>query len=420
MNISLPINNMDTKLSCRFCQTPLTHTFVDLGMSPVANDFLKEEQFKDEQFYPLHTYACESCFLVQLPNVVEREKIFNDKYAYFSSYSDSWLKHAKDYVEMMVKRFNFTNENLVVELASNDGYLLQYFKEKNIPVLGIEPSANVAEVALKKGIPSVVKFFGVQTAKELASENKYADLILGNNVFAHVPDINDFVGGMKILLKPTGVITIEFPHLKNLIDHNEFDTIYHEHYSYYSLITAEKIFAHHGMTIFNVEEIPTHGGSLRIFVKHTENTLLPVTERVNELRTREINAGYTDLNFYSQFKENVINTKKKFLNFISDAKVEGKIIVGYGAPAKGNTLLNFCGVGTENISYTVDRNVHKQNLCLPGTHIPIFKPDKIKETKPDYVLVLPWNLKTEVSEQLSFIREWGGKFVVAIPEIQIF
>ncbi len=420
MNTSGLENNMNTILKCRFCQTPLSQTFVDLGVSPVANDYLKEAQFKDEKFYPLHTYVCNSCFLVQLPNVVEREKIFNDKYAYFSSYSDSWLKHAKEYVEMMVKRFNYTKESLIVELASNDGYLLQYFKEKNIPVLGIEPSANTAEAAIKKGIPSIIKFFGVQTAKELASENKYADLILGNNVFAHVPDVNDFVGGMKILLKPTGIITIEFPHLKNLIEHNEFDTIYHEHYSYYSFITAEKIFAHHNLTLFDVEEVPTHGGSLRIYGRHTENTSLPITERVNELRAREINTGYTDLNFYSQFKEKVINTKQKFLDFIKKAKTEGKTIAGYGAPAKGNTLLNYCTVGTESIAYTVDRNIHKQNLFLPGTHIPIFAPDKIKETKPDYVLILPWNLKSEVSEQMSYIREWGGKFVVAIPEVQIF
>lgn len=411
---------MVTLFNCRFCQTPLSHTFVDLGMSPVANDYLKEDQFKDEKFYPLHTYVCENCFLVQLPNVVAREKIFNDKYAYFSSYSDSWLKHAKDYVSMMMKNFKFNKDSLVVELASNDGYLLQYFKDAKIPVLGIEPSANVAEEAMKKGIPSIVKFFGVQTAKELVMENKYADLIIGNNVFAHVPDVNDFVGGMKILLKPDGIITIEFPHLMNLINHNEFDTIYHEHYSYYSFITAEKIFAKHGITLFDVQEVSTHGGSLRIYGRHTENSALKVNERVNLLREKEINAGYTDLSFYSQFQKKVLITKENFINFIKNAKSEGKTIVGYGAPAKGNTLLNYCNLSIDSITYTVDRSIHKQNHFLPGTHIPIYTPDKIKETKPDYVLILPWNLKNEISEQMSYIREWGGKFVVGIPEIQIF
>ena len=411
---------MVTLFNCRFCQTPLSHTFVDLGMSPVANDYLKEDQFKDEKFYPLHTYVCENCFLVQLPNVVAREKIFNDKYAYFSSYSVSWLKHAKDYVNMMMKNFKFNNDSLVVELASNDGYLLQYFKDAKIPVLGIEPSANVAEEAMKKGIPSIVKFFGVQTAKELVIENKYADLIIGNNVFAHVPDVNDFVGGMKILLKPDGIITIEFPHLMNLINHNEFDTIYHEHYSYYSFITAEKIFAKHGITLFDVQEVSTHGGSLRIYGRHTENSALKVSERVTLLREKEINAGYTDLSFYSQFQKKVLITKENFINFIKNAKSEGKTIVGYGAPAKGNTLLNYCNLSIDCITYTVDRSIHKQNHFLPGTHIPIYAPDKIKETKPDYVLILPWNLKKEISEQMSYIREWGGKFVVGIPEIQIF
>lgn len=411
---------MVTLFNCRFCQTPLSHTFVDLGMSPVANDYLKEDQFKDEKFYPLHTYVCENCFLVQLPNVVAREKIFNDKYAYFSSYSDSWLKHAKDYVSMMMKNFKFNNDSLVVELASNDGYLLQYFKDAKIPVLGIEPSANVAEEAMKKGIPSIVKFFGVQTAKELVMENKYADLIIGNNVFAHVPDVNDFVGGMKILLKPDGIITIEFPHLMNLINHNEFDTIYHEHYSYYSFITAEKIFAKHGITLFDVQEVSTHGGSLRIYGRHTENSALKVSESVNLLREKEINAGYTDLSFYSQFQKKVLITKENFINFIKNAKSEGKTIVGYGAPAKGNTLLNYCNLSIDSITYTVDRSIHKQNHFLPGTHIPIYTPDKIKETKPDYVLILPWNLKKEISKQMSYIREWGGKFVVGIPEIQIF
>lgn len=412
---------MDTRLTCRFCATPLTHTFVDLGDSPVANDYLPDtKSFAEEKFYPLHTYVCDSCFLVQLPNVVAREKIFNDKYAYFSSYSDSWLKHAENYVEKMTKRFSFNEKSLVVELASNDGYLLQYFKKKEIPVLGIEPSGNVAEEAIKKGIPSVVKFFGVETARQLAADSKYADLIIGNNVFAHVPDINDFVGGMKILLKPQGIITIEFPHLVNLINHNEFDTIYHEHYSYYSFLTAEKIFAHHGITLFDVDEIPTHGGSLRIYGRHTENTKLPISEKVTELRNREIHAGCTDISMYAKFGEKVEETKRKLLEFIKQAKIDGKRIVGYGAPAKGNTLLNYCKIDTSAIDYTVDRNIHKQNHYLPGTHLPIYDPEKIKETKPDYVLILPWNLKTEISEQMSYIRSWGGKFVTAIPKVQIF
>lgn len=406
-------------LNCRFCNTPLKNTFVDLGMSPIANNYVKtQDQNEMEPFYSLHVYVCSECFLVQLPSSISRKIIFNDQYAYFSSYSDSWLEHSKRYVEQMVANFNFNKDSLVVELASNDGYLLQYFMEKGVPVLGIEPCANVAEVAEAKGIPSLVKFFGVDTAKQLKSEGKEADLIIANNVLAHVPDLNDFVGGMKILLKEKGIITIEFPHLEKLIEHKEFDTIYHEHYSYYSFLTVEKVFSHHGITLFDVEEIPTHGGSLRIYGRHTENNQFPVTQRVENLRTREIEKGFMNVEFYQKFGEVVKEVKRKFLEFLIKAKREGKTIVGYGAPAKGNTFLNYCGVRTDFINYTVDRNPHKQNHVLPGVHIPIFDPEKIAQTKPDYVLILPWNIKEEIIKQMSHIRHWGGKFLVAIPEVK--
>jgi hypothetical protein len=407
------------KAGCRFCGTPLEHTFVDLGMSPLCESYLPADQLNQmEPFYPLHVYVCANCFLVQLEAYVSPEHIFTD-YAYFSSYSDSWLAHAKRYTDLMVERFGIGANSFVVELASNDGYLLQYFVEKKVPVLGIEPAANVAEVAVKKGVPSLVKFFGRETARELAASGKQADLLLGNNVLAQVPDLNDFVAGMKILLKPTGVVTMEFPHLQRLMEENQFDTIYHEHFSYFSFVTAEKIFAAHGITLFDVEELPTHGGSLRIYGRHAEDSSKPVTARANALREREIHAGYLRLETYARFAEQVRETKRKLLEFLIHAKRDGKHIAGYGAPGKGNTLLNYCAIRSDFLDYTVDRNPYKHGRFLPGTHVPIFPPERIRETKPDFLLILPWNLKDEIIKQNAFIREWGGKFVVPIPEVHI-
>lgn len=402
---------------CRFCGWSLSHTFVDLGMSPLCESFLTSAQLNQtEPFYPLHVYVCENCFLVQLQEYVSPENIFTE-YAYFSSYSDSWLRHAKTYTDLIVDRFNLGPQSQVVELASNDGYLLQYFVEKGVPVLGIEPAANVAKAAIKKGIPTVVKFFGTKTAQELSAERGKADLLLGNNVLAHVPDLNDFVAGMRVLLKPSGVITMEFPHLLRLMDENQFDTIYHEHFSYFSLATVEKVFAAHALTLFDVEELPTHGGSLRIYVCHSENVDNPVTRRVIDLKAREEVAGFTRLKTYLCFAQKVEETKRNILNFMIKAKQKGKSIAGYGAPGKGNTLLNYCGIRTDFIDYTVDRNPYKHGKYTPGTHIPIYNLDKISETKPDYIFILPWNLKTEIMEQLTYVREWGAQFVVPIPEV---
>ncbi|MUG98022.1 methyltransferase domain-containing protein [Scytonema sp. UIC 10036] len=405
---------------CRFCGVALKHTFVDLGMSPLCESYVSLEQLNQmEPFYPLHVCVCDRCFLVQLQEYVSPQDIFSE-YAYFSSYSDSWLQHAKNYTEKVIAQFGLHASSQVVEIASNDGYLLQYFLEKNIPVLGIEPAANVAEVAIKKGISTVVKFFGKSTASELVASGKQADLLIGNNVLAHVPDINDFVGGAKILLKPQGIITMEFPHLMRLIEENQFDTIYHEHFSYLSLLTVEKIFAHHGLTIFDVEELSTHGGSLRIYAKQAEDTSKPISPRVIELRAKEEAAGFTNIKNYFSFGEKVKETKFKLLEFLILAKRQGKTIAGYGAPGKGNTLLNYCGIREDFIDYTVDRNPYKQGKFLPGTHIPIFHPDKIRETKPDYLLILPWNLKNEIMSQMAFVRDWGCKFIVPIPEVNVY
>jgi 2-polyprenyl-3-methyl-5-hydroxy-6-metoxy-1,4-benzoquinol methylase len=404
---------------CRFCGTELRYTFVDLGMAPPCNDMVKPSQLNEmEAFYPQHVRVCDQCFLVQLQEYVSPAKIFSD-YTYFSSYSDTMVQHARDYVDMITDRFGLNKNSQVIELASNDGYLLQWFIKKDIPVLGIEPAANVAEVAMQKGIPSVVKFFGHQTAKELAAQGQFADLVIGNNVLAHVPNINDFVSSMKIILKPQGVVTMEFPHLLRLMTENQFDTIYHEHFSYLSFVTVGRIFAAHGLTLFDVQELPTHGGSLRIYACHAEDTSKQISERVTELRNRELAAGFSNIETYLSFGEQVKETKRKLLEFLIDAKRAGKTIVGYGAPGKGNTLLNYCGIRTDFLDYTVDRSPHKQGLYLPGTRIPVFHPDKIRETKPDYVLILPWNLKDEVMQQMSYIAEWGGQFVVPIPEVKV-
>jgi SAM-dependent methyltransferase len=405
---------------CRFCGSELKHTFVDLGMSPLCESFLSADQVNQgEIFYPLHAYLCDQCFLVQLQQYVSEAAIF-EEYAYFSSYSDSWLAHAKKYTEDMIARFALGKKSHVVELASNDGYLLQYFVERGVPALGIEPAANVAKAAVAKGVPTLVKFFNERLAGELAADGKRADLLLGNNVLAQVPDLNSFVAGMKILLKPGGVITMEFPHLMRLIEENQFDTIYHEHFSYFSFFTAEKIFAAHGMRLFDVEEIPTHGGSLRIYGCHAEDGAKTATERVKDLRRREDAAGISGLKLYSTFTEQVKETKRALLEFLIEAKRAGKTIAGYGAPGKGNTLLNYCGIRTDFVDYTVDRNPYKHGRFLPGTHIPIHLPERIRETKPDYVLILPWNLKDEIMKQNAFIREWGGKFVVPIPRVKVY
>jgi SAM-dependent methyltransferase len=406
--------------SCRFCGSALRHTFTDLGMSPLCESFLSADQLNQmEAFYPLHVFVCEHCFLVQLEEYVSPEDIFSE-YAYFSSYSDSWLAHAKAYTGQMIDRFELGRDSLAVELASNDGYLLQYFVEKGVPVLGIEPAANVAKEAVKKGIPTVVKFFGKELAAGLVRDGTKADLILANNVLAHVPDVCSFVAGMKILLKPQGVITLEFPHLMRLMEGNQFDTIYHEHFSYLSFLTTMKILAKFDLAIFDVEELPTHGGSLRVYARHAEDTSHPVGERVQELASREELAGFARLETYCSFDEKVKDARRKILTFLIDAKRAGKSIAGYGAPGKGNTLLNYCAIRTDFLDYTVDRNPYKHGKFLPGTHIPVFPPDKIRETKPDYVLILPWNLKNEIRDQLSYIREWGGKFVVPIPEVEVF
>jgi SAM-dependent methyltransferase len=403
---------------CRFCSNLLKHTFVDLGMSPLSNAYLKLDTInKAEKFYPLHAYVCDNCFLVQLEEFETPDHIFSD-YAYFSSYSETWLRHAENYTELMTQRFGLNENSQVIEIASNDGYLLQYFQKQNIPVLGIEPAANVAKVAEEKGIPSLVKFFGVSTAQELVAQGKQADLLLGNNVLAHVPDLNDFVAGMKIVLKPDGILTMEFPHVLQLILQNQFDTIYHEHFSYFSFLTVEKVFATHGLTLFDVEELPTHGGSLRIYGQHNDGKK-PISDRVSKLKTKEIEAGLEQRETYLGFGEQVQATKRHLLSFLIDIKNQGKSVVGYGAPDKGNTLLNYCGIRTDLLDYTVDRSPYKQGLFLPGTHIPIYHPDKIIETKPDYLLILPWNIKDEIIEQMSHIREWGGKFVVPIPQVEV-
>jgi hypothetical protein len=410
---------LKAQATCRFCGSALRHTFTDLGMSPPCESFLAAEQLNHmEPFYPLHVHVCDQCFLVQLEEYVSPQAIFTE-YAYFSSYSTSWLAHAKAYTDAMTERFQLGADSLVVELASNDGYLLQYFVEKAIPVLGVEPAANVAREAVKKGIPTLVRFFGRELAGEMVRGGKRADLILGNNVFAHVPDIKGFADGMKLLLQPRGVVTLEFPHLQRLMEGNQFDTIYHEHFSYLSFTTAAAVLAKSGLAVFDVEELPTHGGSLRVYARHAEDASRPVSERVRELAQREERAGVKRLETYRSFDEQVKATKRRILAFLVEARNQGKSVVGYGAPGKGNTLLNYCGIRTDFLDYTVDRNPYKHGKFLPGTHIPIFGPEKIRETRPDYVFILPWNLKDEIREQLAYIREWGGRCVVPIPDVEV-
>jgi len=406
--------------NCRFCSQPLHFTLVDLGMSPLCQTHVTREQLNEmEPFYPLHALVCDRCFLVQLEQFVAPGDIFSE-YAYFSSFADSWVAHAKQYCELMRGRFALGPTSRVVEIASNDGYLLQHFVAMNIPVLGVEPAANIAKAAAERGVPSVVKFFGRQTARELVAEHGRANLLLGNNVLAHVPDLNDFVAGMKILLADDGVLTMEFPHLYRLMRENQFDTIYHEHFSYFSFMTVEQVFAAHGLVLFDVEELPTHGGSLRIYGRHVADIAKGVGPRVAELRAREIAAGFNTLATYQHFGEQVKTTKRKLLKLLIELKDAGKRIVGYGAPGKGNTLLNYCGIRSDFVEFTVDRNPYKQGKFLPGTHIPILAPEALNAARPDYVLILPWNLREEIATQLEFIRQWGGQFIVPIPSAHVF
>ena len=407
------------KPNCRGCAQDLTDVFVDLGMSPLCQKHVLASELNHvEAFYPLKAWVCTNCWLVQLEEYVDPDELFTH-YEYFSSYSTSWVEHARNYVEMISAKLRLGSDSQVVEIASNDGYLLQHFLAEGIPCTGIEPAANVAAVAIEKGIDCVVEFFGEETAAKVVETHGKASLILGNNVLAHVPDLHDFVSGLKVLLDEDGVVTMEFPHLVKLMEENQFDTIYHEHFSYFTFFVVEKVFAQHGLRMFNVEEIPTHGGSLRIYACH-QGADFPAAPNVEGLRSREIDAGYANMDIYSTFAAKVMATKRNLLEFLIDAKCDGKTVVGYGAPGKGNTLLNYCGIRTDFLDYTVDRSPIKQGTFTPGTHIPILDPSEIQSSKPDLVLILPWNLHKEISESASFIREWGGKFVVPIPEVRVF
>jgi len=404
---------------CRFCNSDLNTVFVDLGESPLSNSFLDNNSIQQKELvFPLCVFVCDKCLLVQLPEFEKPENIFRE-YLYFSSYSDTWLNHAKLYSKQMIERFDLNRNNLVIEIASNDGYLLQFFKENNIPILGIEPALNVAKVATEKGLPTITEFFDTELAKKLQSEGKQADLLIGNNVLAHVPNINDFVAGLKIILKDYGIITMEFPHLLQLIKNNQFDTIYHEHFSYLSLFVTKAIFSHHKLKIFDIEQLPTHGGSLRVFATHNENENIIISKKVNEFINEEHQFGLSNIETYRNFSNKVESVREKLLSFLNTAKNEGQKVVCYGAAAKGNTLLNYCKVDSRLVDYIVDKNPHKQGKFLPGSHLPIKSPDEILKTKPSFVLILPWNIKDEIINQMNHIRKWGGKFVVPIPEVNI-
>jgi hypothetical protein len=405
-------------VTCRLCGAAVEHTFVDLGMSPLCESFLAREDLDDmEAYFPLHALVCSHCFLVQLKEYVSPERIFSE-YAYFSSYSTSWVAHARAYCAAITRRVKLGRDALVVELASNDGYLLQHFLPLGIPVLGIEPAANVARVAIDKGIPTRVAFFGTRLAEELAADGRRADLIVGNNVLAQVPDLNDFVAGMACLLKPEGLITLEFPHLQRLIAENQFDTIYHEHFSYFSLVAIARLAARHSLKLVDVEELPTHGGSLRVYLAHLGSEW-PATTNVAALLARERRLGFEDLATYTAFAEQVRRTKRRLLSFLIAARDQGKRICGYGAPGKGNTLLNYCGIGPDFLDFTVDRNPYKHGRFTPGMHIPIHPVEAIDAARPDYILILPWNLREEIAGQMAHVAQWGGKFVVPIPEAAV-
>ena len=406
---------MKESFECRNCKSQLEDVFINLGNMPSANSFLQKNELKTEKIFPLCVYICRECYLVQIPEIRTPEELFSN-YAYFSSYSDSWLKHSEIFTDMMIKRFNLKDSSFIIEIASNDGYLLEFFSKHKIPVLGIEPASNVAEISLKKGIPTMTEFFSTKLANELKNQRK-ADVLIGNNVLAHVPNLNDFIQGMKILLNSNGVISIEVPHLLQLIRQNQFDTIYHEHFSYFSFFVIEQIFRSHGLTIFDVEELSTHGGSLRIFAKHTENDMHKKTSNVEKILQKEREFGLDKISTYVDFSKKAEDIKCKLNIFLKQAYNEKKLVVCYGAPAKGNTLLNYCKINTKHIDYTVDLNQFKQGFFLPGTHLEIKDPLIINNTKPDYVIILPWNIKDEIMEQLSFIKNWGGRFVIPIPEV---
>ncbi|MDR7420281.1 MAG: class I SAM-dependent methyltransferase [Armatimonadota bacterium] len=405
--------------ACRFCGTALKYSFVDLGMSPLCESYVPPERLDAmEPFYPLHVLVCHECLLVQLGEYVAPEEIFTD-YAYFSSYSDTWVEHARRYANRMTAELRLGADSLVVEVASNDGYLLQHFVERGVPVLGIEPAANVARVAEEKGVPTIVRFFGRALARELADQGRRADLVVGNNVLAQAPDLNDFVEGLATILKPSGTLTLEFPHLLRLIEGNQFDTIYHEHFSYFSLHTAERVLEAHGLVLFDVEELATHGGSLRLHAARRDGVPRTISARVERIREDERRAGLTTLEGHDGFAPRVAEAKWRLLEFLIDARRRGCTIAGYGAPGKGNTLLNYCGIRTDLLEFVVDRNPYKQGKFLPGTRVPILAPDRLREAKPDYVLILPWNLEQEIVAQLAYVRDWGGRFVVPIPTVRI-
>ena len=407
-------------MTCRFCHTSLEHVFIDLFNSPASNSFLRAEQLNEpETFYPLKVFTCPTCFLVQVDEYKKSDVIFDSDYVYFSSFSSSWLAHSKRYVEAMTERFGLNAQSLVIEVASNDGYLLQYFVEKQIPVLGIEPTTNTAAAAIKKGVTTITRFFGTELARELAEQGTRADLLLGNNVLAHVPDIVDFVAGMAILLKPDGVVTMEFPHLMRLVENNQFDTIYHEHFSYLSFTTVSQIFAAQGLLLFDVDELPTHGGSLRIYAKHKADQSKPISINVSAMLQKEADAGLTTMAYYEGFQQRALRVKLDLLDFLTRQKRAGKTVAAYGAAAKGNTLLNYCGVKSDLIDFVVDANPAKQNKFMPASHIPVLSEAVLKARKPDFVLILPWNLRDEITKQLAYIADWGGQFVVPIPEVKV-
>ncbi|MXV17396.1 class I SAM-dependent methyltransferase [Hufsiella ginkgonis] len=407
-------------MKCRFCKTELHNVFIDLVNSPASNSFLEKSELNEpETYYPLKVFVCDKCRLVQVDEYKKSGAIFDNKYVYFSSFSTSWLKHAEKYTQMMIERFHFDQSSLVVEVASNDGYLLQYFHREGIPVLGIEPTANTAAVAKEKGIDSVIDFFGERLARELVAQGKKADLLLGNNVLAHVPDIQDFVRGMKIMLNYHGVITMEFPHLMQLVENSQFDTIYHEHFSYLSFYTVKEIFAASGLEMFDVEQIPTHGGSLRIYLKHQQDNTKEISGRVAELLALEEEKGMGKMEYYTDLQEKAFKVKLDLLRFLVEQKAAGKVVAAYGAAAKGNTLLNYCGVKNDLISFVVDLSPHKQGKYMPASHIPVFNEEHLKNEKPDYILILPWNLRDEITAQLAYVREWGGQFVIPIPRIEV-
>jgi SAM-dependent methyltransferase len=407
-------------MNCRFCGKKLTHEFIDLVNAPPSNAFLTKKKLNEpELFYPLKLFVCDSCFLVQIAEYKKSSDIFNSEYVYFSSFSNTWLSHAKNYVEMMIEKFGYDHNSHVVEIASNDGYLLQYFKERGIPSLGIEPAEGTAFEARKKEIETIVDFFGKKLAQSLADQDKRADLLIGNNVLAHVPDLNDFVAGLKIALKPAGIITMEFPHLMQLVDNCQFDTIYHEHFSYLSFMTVRSIFKHHGLDLFDVEELPTHGGSLRIFAKHAEDLARKISKNVGGLLEKELSRNLDTIAYYRDFQSKADQIKYDLLKFLIEQKESGRKVVAYGAAAKGNTLLNYCGVRKDLLPFVADISPHKQGKYLPGTHITVVSEDEIKKNKPDFVLILPWNIKGEIVAQLDYIRSWKGKFIIPIPNIQV-